>query len=172
MVPQQQGRKKGGGWASPPLFLIFGFGRDPPQEELLCQVGECALAGVDKSSREHPARAAIRRRVVGHRDGGCAQIATDGRAVRLPPSVVAPTDECERDRVESARSLRARALVEVTRVLMQKRWQDGASEHDVGNAAGIASAIALSATLRTLAVVRHVSCLADVGNPTYPDDTN
>src|SRR5258708_39409134 len=172
IVPHQPARSKGLGWASPPLFLIFGFGRDPPQEELLCQVGECALAGVDKSSREHPARAAIRRRVVGHRDGGCAQIATDGRVVRLPPSVVAPTDECERDRVESARSLRARALVEVARVLVQKRWQDGASENDVGKAAGIAGAIALSVTLRTLAVVRDVSCLVDGGNQTYPDESN
>src|SRR6266851_289921 len=57
-------RSKGLGWASPPLVVIFGFGRDPPQEELLCQVGERALAGVDKGGREHPPRVAIRRRVV------------------------------------------------------------------------------------------------------------
>src|SRR5258708_8098872 len=138
---------------------MLGFGREPAQEELLCEVGERALAGVDKGAREPPPRAAIRRRIVGRRDGSRGQIATDGRVVRLPPSVVTPADDCAGDCVERAGLLCARALIEVARILVQKRWQDGAADHDVGKAVGIASAIALRVTLRTLAVVGDVSCL-------------
>jgi hypothetical protein len=35
------------------LVLIFGFGRQPAQEELLRQVGERSLAGVDQGIPEH-----------------------------------------------------------------------------------------------------------------------
>ena len=74
--------------------------------------------------------------------------------------------------MQSARLLCARALVEVARVLVQKRWQDGAADHDVGSAVGIGSAKALSVTLRTLAVVGDVSRLIDAGKRGYAEDGN
>jgi hypothetical protein len=74
--------------------------------------------------------------------------------------------------MESARLLGACALIEVARVLVQKRWQDGAADHDVGNAAGVGSAKALSVTLRTLAVVGDISCLVDAGDCGCPEDRN
>jgi hypothetical protein len=65
----------------------------------------------------------------------------------------------------------ARALVEMARVLVQKRWQDGAANLDVGKAVGIGSTITLARTLHTLAVVGDVSCLIDAGKHTYPEDS-
>ncbi len=58
------------------LVLIFGFGGEPAQEELLCQVGALSLAGVDKEIPEHQPQAAIRRRIVGIRDVSRGQVAT------------------------------------------------------------------------------------------------
>jgi hypothetical protein len=46
---------------------------------------------------------------------------------------------------------------------VQKRWQDGAADHDVGEAVGIGRAKALAVTLRTLAVVGVVCRLVDAG---------
>src|SRR5947199_10570189 len=87
-------------------------------------------------------------------------------------SIVSPADERVEDRAESARLVCARALEEVTRVLVQKRWQDGAADHDVGKAVGSDSAIALAVTLQTLRVVGSVPGLVDAGKNTYPDDGN
>jgi hypothetical protein len=74
--------------------------------------------------------------------------------------------------VQSAKLICARALVEVARVLVQKRWQDGAADHDVGEGVGIGRAKALAVTLRTLAVVRVVCRLVDAGKRSYADDGN
>jgi hypothetical protein len=74
--------------------------------------------------------------------------------------------------VQRARLVGARALVEVARVLVQKRWQDGAADHDVGEAVGIGRAKALAVTLRTLAVVGVVCRLVDAGKRRYADDCN
>src|ERR1700761_4368334 len=57
---------------------------------------------------------------------------------------------------------RAGALVEVARVLMQNGRQDGAADHDIGEAIGIGSSKALSITYCTLLIVRpSVRCLID-----------
>src|SRR2546427_12891971 len=87
-------------------------------------------------------------------------------------SIVSPADERVEDRVESARLVCARALEEVTRVLVQKRWQDGAADHAVGKAVGSDSAVALAVTLQTLRAVGSVPGLVDAGNNTSPDDGN
>src|SRR5438045_7693772 len=83
-------------------------------------------------------------------------------------SIVSPADERVEDRVESARLVCARALEEVTRVLVQKRWQDGAADHDVGKAVGSDSAIALAVTLQTLRVVGSVPGLVVAAKTTGP----
>src|SRR5689334_9858885 len=55
----------------------------------------------------------------------------------------------------------ARSLIEVARVLAQKRGQDGASNHDVAEAIGGIGAVALTETLSALTVVRSVTRLLD-----------
>jgi hypothetical protein len=55
---------------------------------------------------------------------------------------------------------------------VQKRWQDGAADHDVGEAVGIGRAKALAVTLRTLAIVGVVCRLVDAGKRSYADDGN
>ena len=74
--------------------------------------------------------------------------------------------------MENTRLFRARALVEVARVLVQQRWQDGAADHDVDKAVGIESAVALTVTLHTLNVVGVVCRLFDAGNYAHPDEGN
>jgi len=51
------------------LVMTFAFVRDPAQDKLLCQVGGRSLAGPDKEIPENQPDAAIRRRIVGVRDG-------------------------------------------------------------------------------------------------------
>jgi hypothetical protein len=74
--------------------------------------------------------------------------------------------------VQSTRLACARALVEVAWILVQKRWQYGAADHDVGKAVGIGRTEALAVTLRILAAVGIVCCLIDAGKRGYADDGN
>src|SRR5690348_16035728 len=87
-------------------------------------------------------------------------------------SIVSPADERVGDCVESARLICARALVEVTWVLVQERWQDGAADHNVGNAVGRGSAKALAVTLQTLNVVGSVPGLVHTGKRGCCNDGN
>src|ERR1700730_16608082 len=116
--------------------MISGFAGDPAKNKFLCQVGGRSLPGVDKKIPEEKPEATIRRRIVGIGDSSRAQIATDSRVVRLPLSVVSAADEWAVVCVERAGLTCARSVVKVARVLMQKRRQDGAADHDVGKAVG------------------------------------
>ena len=55
--------------------------------------------------------------------------------------------------MQNARFCSPPALLEVAGVLVQKRWEDGATDHDVGKPVGIDSTKALSVTFPTLRVV-------------------
>jgi hypothetical protein len=69
--------------------------------------------------------------------------------------------------------LRARALVEVARVLIQNGRQDGAADHDIGEAIGIGSPKTLSITFGTLLIVRaSVRCLIDSCEHEVAGDTD
>src|SRR5271156_4644128 len=139
-------------------LLILGPGY-PAQDEFLGQVGGRSLSSVNKEITQEQPHAAIRCRVVGIREGGRGQISAYRRVVCLPPSVVSFADEWTGQCVENARLICARALVEVARILVQERRQDGATDHDVAKAIRIDGAIALSVTDHSLAVVGRVSCL-------------
>jgi hypothetical protein len=71
--------------------LILGFGREPPQDELLSYVGQRALAGGDNEIPQEQAWPAIRLGIIGIRQGRRGQIATYGRIVRLQLSGSAPS---------------------------------------------------------------------------------
>src|SRR3984957_1706950 len=59
---------------------------------------------------------------------------------------------------------RACFLIEVARVLVQKRWQYGAADHDVGKTIGGGCAKALSICPPTLAVIQTISSLSSSGD--------
>ena len=113
------------------LLLILSFGK-PAQDELLCQVGCRALARSDKEIPQEQSDTAIRWRIVGIRESSGGQVTAYSRVVRLPPSVVSLANEWAGKCVDSARPICARALVEIARVLVQERRQDGAADHNVG----------------------------------------
>src|SRR5579864_110854 len=133
--------------------------RDAIQDEFLCQIGSGSLAGSDQEVPEKQSETSIRRWIIGIRDGSRAEVATNGRVVRLQPPIVSPADKWEGDCVENARLRRPPTLVEVARVLVQKRWQDSATYHDVGEAVGIGSAVTLTESFPSLRVVGVVSGL-------------
>src|ERR1700723_4637507 len=71
--------------------------------------------------------------------------------------------------MESAGLFSAPALIAVTWVLVEQRWQDGPAEHEVGETVGIDSTEALSVPLRTQEVVGGVCCLVDACKEGCPD---
>ena len=65
-------------------------------------------------------------------------------------------DEWAGQCVESAGLLCARSLVEVPRVLVEKRWQNGTADHDVSKTVCVKSTHALTVAPRSKTVVRGV----------------
>src|SRR5271165_84251 len=84
--------------------------------------------------------------------------------------IVSPADKWARDCVEHARFLCSRALVEVTRVLVQKRWQDRPANHNVGKAGSSGGSKSLAVSLRALLEVWAVCRLAYASNEAYAHD--
>src|SRR5271165_1764407 len=82
-------------------------------------------------------------------------------------SVVSPADKWVRECVENARFLCSRALVEVTRILVQKRWQDRPANHNVGKASGSGGSKSLAVSLSALLEVWAVCRLAHASNEAY-----
>lgn len=151
--------------------LVSGLAGKSAQEELLCQIGRRSLAGAEQEIFEDEPNSAIRRRIVGVRDRSRCQVASDGRIVRLPAPVISLADEWAPECVQNARPRRARALVEVARILVEKRRQDGATDHNVSKTVRIGSSVALRETLPTLGIVQAVTGLFGGGIYTYPDES-
>ena len=72
--------------------------------------------------------------------------------------------------MESARPRGPRALVEVARILVQKRRENSATDHDVGKAVGVSGAIALTEALPTLGVVGVITGLLGGSGYTYSNE--
>lgn len=92
------------------------------------------------------------------------QIATEARIIRLHLSVVSPANQWVTDGVKQTGSCRSFALVEITRILVEKRWQDRSADHDVGETIGCYGAKPLAIALRALLVVRGVTRLIEAGD--------
>ena len=73
--------------------------------------------------------------------------------------------------MQSTRFIRAGALVVVARVLVKKRWQDGAADHDVRKAVGGGRAKAFAVTLPPLLVVGNIRRLVDPGKHGHSEDS-
>src|SRR5271157_2158154 len=86
--------------------------------------------------------------------------------------VVSPADKWVRDCVENARCLCSRALVEVTRILVQKRWQNRPANHNVGKAIAGGDTKSLAVSLRALLEVWAVCPLAYARNKAYAHGGN
>ena len=145
MVCQNSGVERGG--------LAGGFVRQPAKDKFLGEIRGRSLSCADQEISQQHSDTAIGCWIVGIGDGSRGQIAADGRVVRLRPSIVSSTHEGARDGVEKARPRGPRALVEVARILVQKRQENSATDHDVGKAVGVSGAIALTEALPTLGVV-------------------
>ena len=74
--------------------------------------------------------------------------------------------------MNQARPPRARTLVEVARILVQQRSQNGVADHNVGEAISISSPKALTKTLCTLLVVGSISCLINPCEEDVAGDTD
>src|SRR5260370_15721192 len=70
--------------------------------------------------------------------------------------------------MDSAGLLCTRALVKVAGILVQKRWQDSAANHDLREAVGVVCTKPLAEALRTLNVIGCVRRLSDSGKNGYP----
>jgi hypothetical protein len=73
--------------------------------------------------------------------------------VRLPVPVVSLADEGIGERMQSARLICTRALVEVAWTLVQKRWQNCAANHDVSEAVDRISTEPLAKAFRSSTVI-------------------
>ena len=102
-------------------FNLVGVVREFAQNELLEHSVSYPCGGADSEVLEQQPHAAIRLGIVGVRNGRRGQNATHARVVRLPVPVVSLTDEGIGERMQSARLIRTRALVEVAWILVQKR---------------------------------------------------
>ena len=89
------------------------------------------------------------------------------RVIWLQMPVVSPADKWVRDSMENARSPCSRALVEVTWVLVQKRWQDRSANHNVGQTVGSGYSISLAVSLRARLEIWAVCRLAYAGDEAY-----
>ena len=90
--------------------------------------------------------------IVEIRDRACGQVSADARVIWLPASVVAFADHGSGDRVQNSRSLAAGAFVEITRILFQNGWQDGAADKRAGNEVGVRGAVTLAISLCALTI--------------------
>src|ERR1700733_14622117 len=137
----------------PLLWLTFGAGRKFTNHKFLEQSAGCAFsrAGCDIFKRK--ARAAIAGRIVRIRNGARDQVAANARIIGLPPTIVALAGERRGQRIQRPLFDGSCSLIEVARVLVQKRRQDRAAEHRVREAVGIDGAKALAISARSLHIV-------------------
>src|SRR5208283_204740 len=70
--------------------------------------------------------------------------------IRLPRSVISLTNKCSQDGVDCPGLLCAAALVEIARILMQERWQNGVAHQVFGSSVGEARPQPLAISLGQL----------------------
>src|ERR1700746_1649955 len=108
------------------------------QEKLLGESVHDARAGDLEPSAKHQSWSAILPGVVEIRERAGDEIAADAGVVRLPATVVTLGYERRFGRMEEARLLGPGALIEVARILVKQRREDGAADDDIGEGAGVA----------------------------------
>ena len=88
-------------------------------------------------------------------------------------SVVAFADDRIGEGIQSSGTIAAGAFVEIARVLLQERGQDGASDESAGHGVGIARAEALGIALCALTVsAEAIGCLLDAGDAAYQEESH
>src|SRR5579871_94382 len=135
------------------------------QHELLQDSRHAALAQPDKRVLKKQSGAAIAGRIVGVGKGSGGKAADDAGIVRLPllGAIVAGDDRVFQ-RVGQARFLGARALVEISRVLMEDGRQNGTAYVGAEDHIAVSRADSLAITRRTLTIASGlVGCLLDSG---------
>jgi hypothetical protein len=119
------------------------------QELLNDGIGNVA-ADIDSGRAEHQPNSTIACRIVSVGNRARGKVASKARIVRLPLPVVPFAHKRVPERMPHARSLAARSLDVVPRILVQNRRQDRPSDKDVRDSAGIVGPKSLPVTLRSL----------------------
>src|SRR5215469_1613513 len=128
-------------------------------DKLLKDIGHGRFPNPDQGVREYyPRSVSIIRGIVQIGDSSGGKIPDDARIIRLPPSIVALTDNRVDDRIENPRFRATASFVEITRILFQNRWQDRASEERTDKDVSVGCAVALRITLRALPVCTPPVC--------------
>src|ERR1700683_5107992 len=114
-----------------------GVGRELAEEKLLNDIADGTPAYRDThifKGQRHPI--STLRGIIQIGEAACGKISKNERVIRLPVPVVALTDHRIRNGVEKSRLPAARALVEISRVLLQQGWKYRAaqkcSRHQIG----------------------------------------
>ena len=116
------------------LIPILRGRRKPTQNKLLDEPIGHVGGDIDAKGPKDQSRATVLLRIIGFGDGSRSQVSTQAGIVRLLAPVIALADERVAQRVDRARPVCARALVEVAQVLMQDRGQNRPADHDICHA--------------------------------------
>lgn len=118
------------------LIRVFRFGCYAVKEKLLSQRVDDASAGRYKRAIEDESSSSIGGGIVEVRQSPRAKITSDTGVVELCLSVVAFTQERRHSGMTKAGLLAALPLIEVARVLMEKRRENSSSDQDVSKTCG------------------------------------
>src|SRR5262249_43340707 len=132
---------------------------EPAQKEFLGEGGTDALCSPDRKIPEDQADTAICSRVVQVGDCRCRQNSAQGRVVRPQIPIVVPAVKRAQNGVSESRSGCASSLIKIARIVVQQRWQDGATDHDVDKAIGSSYADALAIGVPALSKLGTVARL-------------
>src|SRR5690348_2582742 len=82
-------------------------------------------------------------------------------------SIVPVADKRATEGMEDSRLGGSSSLIEVAWILVQQRWQDRSSNHNVGKSVGSSCAKSLGIARRSLLIVWCVACLINAGKRTH-----
>src|SRR5260370_28996713 len=143
------------------------------QNKFLGQTAGDMETHVNPKVFEYMPGGATRTGVVSGGNGISNQTAAPLRIIRLRCSIVSLTDKWSQHGVASPRPLCAGALVEIARILMQKRWQNRVADQASGRGVGEACPQPLAISFRTLPpFVRVVTGLLDASPSSHADEKN
>src|SRR5262249_40149133 len=131
------------------------------QQKLLGQTENNMEAHAGPEVSEYKPSTAIRIRVVGIGKRSGNQTATPLRIIRLRFPIVSLADKWSHDGVPSPRTLCPGTPIEIPRVLMQERRQNGVCEQALARAAGEVSTESQAISFWTLAIIGRMSGLLD-----------
>src|SRR5271157_1506805 len=128
-----------------------------PDDKFLKDTGDGALTKLDQAVLPHHSMA-IGLRIVGIRDGAGCEGSDDFGVIELPFLIVALGNHGIAERIQNTRSSTTGSLVEITWILFQDGWQNGASDERAHKNVRVGCAEAFCITFCTLPVSAVFIC--------------